>query len=256
MSLPWFRMYAEFVGDPVIQSLAFEDQRHYVMLLCLKCDGVLDRPIQASARDRIIFRALGLDPVSASEAKRRLSEVGLIDKNWQIAAWDKRQYVSDVSTQRVRKCRKNKETGNVSETPGNRFGNGPDTDTDTDKKIGTKKGTQSPSRFAPPTLEEIREYCTERGNQVDPEKFHDFYAANGWVQGRGKPIRDWRAAVRTWERGEKVERIELPTGDDMATKSVLWSYCKEAGISGDEIKGKPVAEVRRMILERHPRAVA
>jgi hypothetical protein len=133
MGLPWFRMYAEFAGDPTIQSLAFEDQRHFIMLLCLKCEGVLDREFANNqVRDRIICRALGLDPVSASEAKRRLVEVSLIDKNWQIPAWDRRQYQSDVSTSRVRKHRKNKETRNVSETVGNGCRNAPDTDTDTD----------------------------------------------------------------------------------------------------------------------------
>ncbi len=63
------------------------------------------------------------------------------------------------------------------------------------KSIGTKK-------FVPPTLEEVREYCLGRGNNVDPEKFLDFYQANGWVQGRGKPIKDWKACVRTWEKGD------------------------------------------------------
>lgn len=56
------------------------------------------------------------------------------------------------------------------------------------------------TRFSPPSVEEVRAYCAERGNTVDAERFCDYYAANGWVQGRGKPIKDWRASVRTWER--------------------------------------------------------
>lgn len=99
-------MYAEFAGDPVIQSLAFEDQRHYVVLLCLKCNGTLDRAVTAELRDRIVLRGLGLDPVSGSEAKRRLMEVGLIEPDWQPRGWDKRQYRSDLSTERVRQFRK------------------------------------------------------------------------------------------------------------------------------------------------------
>ena len=58
-------------------------------------------------------------------------------------------------------------------------------------------------RFVPPTLEEVAAYCNERHNSVNPSAFVDFYSANGWVQGRGKPIRDWKAAVRTWERRDK-----------------------------------------------------
>lgn len=132
MSNPWFRFYAEFAGDPVVQSLAFEDQRHFVVLLCLKCNGTLDRKMDAKVRDRIVCRGIGLDPVAAAEAKRRLEEVGLIDKNWQPAGWNKRQYISDNSTPRVAKCRANKKTGNVSETLPERFRNGPDTDTETE----------------------------------------------------------------------------------------------------------------------------
>jgi len=129
MSMPWFRLYAEFAGDPVVQSLAFEDQRHYIVLLCLKCGGLLDRVIAPTTRrEQIIARGLGLDLASASEAKRRLQEVGLIDKNWQPMAWDKRQFTSDVSTNRVRKYRERKENGNVTETDLERFGNAPDTE--------------------------------------------------------------------------------------------------------------------------------
>lgn len=58
------------------------------------------------------------------------------------------------------------------------------------------------ARFVPPTVEEVQAYCAERGNKVDAQRFVDFYTANGWHQGRGKPIKDWRAAVRTWERDD------------------------------------------------------
>lgn len=65
-------------------------------------------------------------------------------------------------------------------------------------------------RFIPPTIDEIRAYCTERKNTVDAERFFDFYSANGWKQGRGKPIVDWKAAVRTWERQNNARQAEPP----------------------------------------------
>lgn len=55
------------------------------------------------------------------------------------------------------------------------------------------------SRFVPPTVEEVRAYCLERGNGIDPSLFVDFYEARGWAVGRGK-MRNWKAAVRTWEK--------------------------------------------------------
>lgn len=56
-------------------------------------------------------------------------------------------------------------------------------------------------KFIPPTLEEVREYCKERNNRVDPERFIDHYESNGWKVGKN-PMKDWKAAVRTWERSQ------------------------------------------------------
>jgi hypothetical protein len=55
------------------------------------------------------------------------------------------------------------------------------------------------AHFTPPTLEEVQEYCTERGNGVDPQRFIDYYTANGWLVGKNK-MKDWKACVRTWEK--------------------------------------------------------
>ena len=73
--------------------------------------------------------------------------------------------------------------------------------------------------FRPPTPDEVASYCRERGNAVDAERFCDFYASKGWRIGN-QPMRDWRAAVRTWEkRGEtQASQRAAPTGqrDQMA----------------------------------------
>ena len=60
----------------------------------------------------------------------------------------------------------------------------------------------SPKRkvFKKPTVDEIRAYCAERHNSVDAEHFYDHYEANGWKIGGKSPMKDWRAAVRTWEK--------------------------------------------------------
>ena len=57
------------------------------------------------------------------------------------------------------------------------------------------------TRFTPPTVEEVQAYCTERKNNVDPERFVDYYASKGWLVGKAK-MKDWKAAVRNWERKE------------------------------------------------------
>lgn len=64
-----------------------------------------------------------------------------------------------------------------------------------DNSIGNRK------RFTAPTKDEVIAYCKERGNRVDPERFIDYYTSNGWRVGKN-PMKDWKAAVRTWERSE------------------------------------------------------
>ena len=67
------------------------------------------------------------------------------------------------------------------------------------EKEKDKKKEQDPlKRFTPPTLGEVAAYCKERGKGVDPERWHAYYTANGWKVGKN-PMRDWKAAVRTWE---------------------------------------------------------
>lgn len=61
-------------------------------------------------------------------------------------------------------------------------------------------GTKA-KRFIPPTVDEVAAYCQERGNSLDPDAFVDFYASKGWMVGKN-PMKDWKAAVRTWERSE------------------------------------------------------
>lgn len=60
--------------------------------------------------------------------------------------------------------------------------------------------------FRPPTLEEVAEHCRERNNGIDPEAFMAHYNANGWVQGRGKPVINWKACIITWERRDAKEK--------------------------------------------------
>lgn len=68
-------------------------------------------------------------------------------------------------------------------------------------EIEKKNVNKRAKRFSPPTVEEVRAYSEERGNGVDAQRFVDYYASNGWRVGKN-PMRDWKAAVRTWERSQ------------------------------------------------------
>ena len=136
-TLPWFRLYSEAVDDPKLKLLAFEDRWHFIAILCCKCQGVIGRDSEDMTR-RMVAVKLGLDLRELDEVARRLSEVGLIDKEtFNPLAWDERQYKSDSSTERVREYRKRqqkqqsnkvKRSGNVSETAQETEQNRTDTD--------------------------------------------------------------------------------------------------------------------------------
>lgn len=76
---------------------------------------------------------------------------------------------------------------------------GQDTDKDKDKEIETDKKRK---RFTPPTVEEVKAYCTERGNKINAEQFVDFYSSKGWMVGKN-PMKDWKACIRTWEKRDE-----------------------------------------------------
>ena len=72
------------------------------------------------------------------------------------------------------------------------------------KKEGEKENECyiAPARFVRPSLEEVTEYCLERGGVVDPQRWYAYYESNGWKVGKN-PMKDWKAAVRTWERNRQ-----------------------------------------------------
>ena len=77
-------------------------------------------------------------------------------------------------------------------------------------------------RFSPPTLEEVKAYCIERNNNVDAEHFIDYYTSNGWLVGKNK-MKDWKAAVRTWERNGfsgKKAKAEKSSDIDLSSFNV------------------------------------
>lgn len=71
------------------------------------------------------------------------------------------------------------------------------------------------TRFTPPTVEEVSSYCQERKNGIDAQRFVDYYNSRGWMLGKTK-MKDWKAAVRTWERGNAKPKIVAETAEDSA----------------------------------------
>ena len=95
---------------------------------------------------------------------------------------------------------------NESEQPLNNQRTTTEQPVNTDKNVKNEKNEKNDiykgNQFNPPTTEEVRAYCEERNNSVDATKWHDFYSSKGWMVGKNK-MKDWKAAVRTWERNNQ-----------------------------------------------------
>jgi hypothetical protein len=96
------------------------------------------------------------------------------------------------------------------QTDNKRTTNGQQTDTIEEGKEGKKEKKTTNSgvkeRFSPPNIQEVYDYCKERNNEVDHEKWFDYYTSKGWMIGKNK-MKDWKAAVRTWERNSKSDTL-------------------------------------------------
>lgn len=154
--MPWFRAYTEMVDDEKLRLLAFEDRWHFVALLCLKGQGILDGDDPLMMRKVAV--KLGIDMRTLEEVIRRLAEVGLIDgKTLQPLAWESRQMRSDAdptNAERQRRYRERKSAESVSNDESNALRNAPITpleeDTDTDKEEEKEKNKPAPAARARP----------------------------------------------------------------------------------------------------------
>lgn len=85
-----------------------------------------------------------------------------------------------------------------------------------DQCVGKEDTQQNPTRFSPPSVDDVRKYCDEHGYAtIDPERFVSYYAARQWMSGQ-TAITDWRAAVDSWHRND-VDKIKT-------------NGCRESGV--------------------------
>ena len=197
-SMPWFRLYSRIIDDDKMRLLAFEDRWHFVALCCLKSEGVLDEK-DTSLKMRKIAVKMGLQTREVEEVGRRLFEVGLVDKKLNPKKWDDLQFKSDSSKDRVSAYRKRKKSNcNGDVTLQGSYSNAGETVQDKDKDKDKDKNIKK-TAFKKPTVKDISEYCLQRKNSVDPQRFFDHYETADWHRGKTK-IKDWKACVRTWEK--------------------------------------------------------
>lgn len=138
----WFRMYAEFASDPKLQMLSECYQRRYLMLLCLRCSNGA-----VTLHDEEVAFQLRIDVTEWGTTKAVLVEKNLINNNNQPTAWDKRQFASDSSAERVAAFRaKHKKQCNVTVTP-------PEKEKETKKEEKKEVKAVRATALCPPDIE-------------------------------------------------------------------------------------------------------
>jgi hypothetical protein len=250
MANPWFRLYSEFAHDPKIQMLPEAMQRRYVMLLCLRCSEVLE-----TLHETEIAFQLRLDEAQLLETKQLFISKNFIDKHWNILNWDKRQFVSDSSTMRVRKYRdKKKQPSNDDETLQKRPSNAIDTeaDTDTDKKQNSKRGSRLANDWVLPN--EWEYWANKERPDLNAlkvaDQFKDYWCAK---PGKDGVKLDWAATWRNWVRSQKVTR---PNPADIVRVTVAPSKEPDAALTKileDEKKAAPIPDSVREYFAKNRR---
>jgi predicted phage replisome organizer len=220
----WIKIVTDVFDDEkviLIESMPEADSIIVIWfkLLCLagkqNRDGLLMLNDKIAYTDEMlatVFRRPVNTVRLALQTFERFAMIEIVDGTICIANWEKHQNASKlaelreynrIAQQKSRAKRKllpavNDSQTNVNDSQG--------TDIEEDKEKEEDKENNSvpqaesrAKRFTPPTVEEVRSYCAERKNNVDAQRFVDYYTSNGWLVGKNK-MKDWRAAVRTWER--------------------------------------------------------
>lgn len=213
----WLKLKDDFFGSKRIKKLrklaggdTFLVIYLKMQLLAIHTDGILTwAGLEESFADEL---ALDLDesPEDVKVVLMYLLNTGLAetqdDKHFFFPYAVENTGSETASAQRVREYRENQKLlhCNTDVTQVKRSGN-VEIDIEKEKDIEIEKETEKVEkrkRFQPPTVDDVSTYCNERGNNIDPQHFVDYYAARGWMIGKNH-MKDWKAAVRTWEKSDK-----------------------------------------------------
>ena len=215
----WIKVPINFFDDPAIDWIS--DQKNgndyivFYLRLCLKSantGGVLIRNIgdMLIPYDVEKLAEIGRTDIdTAAVALKLFEQVGLIEvlENKELYLTAVKDMVgSETAAAHRQRIHRDKKAALVGQCPDNvtQMSQEVCDNVATEKEIEKekekdKKEKRSKRVFTPPTLEEVQAYCKDRGNRIDPQDFLDYYTSTGWMRGKVK-LKDWKAAVRTWER--------------------------------------------------------
>lgn len=155
----WFRLYAEFATDPKVQSMSEAMQRRLVMLFCARCSDILHADDEAT-----LAFYLRVSEGELAETKKLFMAKGFIDQHWDVLNWNKRQFVSDSSTERVRRHREKKHH----ETH----------ETKCNARTVFHRDAESPHKHWSETARNVTVTASDTDTDTDTEKLSDAYASS------------------------------------------------------------------------------
>lgn len=193
----------------------------WVMLLTMagRCNssGMIFLTENIPYTPKMLADELGFEESTVILALNALEQFNMVvkdDQYFSIAGWEEYQNIEGMeklreqTRQRVAKCREKKAldqcnaTCNVTVTLRNATDKEKDKEKDQEKDniCATSRKRYARAPFVPPTLDEVKAYCRERGNDVDPKRFYDYFTESQWVDGKGAKVLNWKQKVITWER--------------------------------------------------------
>jgi hypothetical protein len=205
--LPSFQFYpGDWMKDPELRLCSMFARGLLVDLLCIMFEAkhrgrlVLADDATPWTDLQIVDAVTGGDREEKLTALRDLLQNGVLKRDEQGIVYSKRLLADET----LRRERSKAGSKGGSKTQATRQANGaakhqakssPSTSSSSSTSVSKHKGNS----FKIPTVDEVRSYCLERNNSVDPQEFVDHYGANGWVRGKTK-MKNWKLAVHTWEK--------------------------------------------------------
>ncbi len=209
---PWIRLHKTLLDDYEYQSMSANARALLPMLWLLASED--EDPVSGTIRgcyEKLIFRLRMSSEVFFSSLNE-IHDAGFIDVENITEKQQCNESVSEALRIRTQTVPSETKTEAYAEPTAL-----PETKTKAETKAETKRKSAhecapassqekkyNGTRFAPPSLEAVTAYCQERKITIDPEAFVDFYASKGWKVGN-TPMKNWRAAVRTWERRQEKD---------------------------------------------------
>lgn len=209
----WLKLQENFFEDDTIDFIeGQENGEKYVLFylkLCLKALKNEGKLIRYVGEMLLPYNDVGIAKLTRTDidvvrsALTLFSRIGLIKKmdSGEIYLTQLNEMVG-TETQKAKYMRQRRleQKGNIV-TPLL-----PECYTDIELDIDTEKDScnEGQQQFKKPTIKEIQDYCSERGNKINAEYFFDYYEAKGWIVGKGK-MKDWKAVIRVWEKKNPAE---------------------------------------------------